>query len=291
MRSSLSVANFLDRLVSVAKKRPDYSIISSHQAMKNRFLITAATTLFAIGSASATTIINGSVSTFTGPDDLLLDPATSVIAVDIGGDSGDQLVNGVNFQADGTGVTGSVTNGLVTVASASTHSINGWANATPPAYVGANPVSVDNLERIMHDIRWSLNPANISIDITGLTSGQLYSVQLLFSENGSASNRRWDIGVDGILAVDDYSTNGTTLSVGSVYSGVFDPGGDGTLNILMGIDPLPGDPNNTVAGPAPPEDHNPILNGVIIHTVPEPVSAALIGLGLFSMLLTRRRRK
>ena len=117
-----------------------------------------------------------------------------------------------------------------------------------------------------------MNPANVSVDITGLSSGQLYNVQLLFSENGSAADRHWDIGVDGNLLVDDFNTNGTSVTLGRVYSGVFDPGADGALNFLLGVNPYPGDPNNT---PPLGLDNNPILHGVVVHTViPEPGSAA-----------------
>ncbi|YCM45241.1 PEP-CTERM sorting domain-containing protein [Verrucomicrobiaceae bacterium 227] len=251
--------------------------------MKRSISTLMATTALSLTAQGA--VITGSVSTFTGPDDLLLDPATNVIAVDIGGDTGSPVVNGITFQSDGTGITGTASAGGVSVSSSATHSINGWTDA--PNYTGTDPVSASNLGAIMHDIRWSLNPANIAVDITGLTPGTLYNVQLLFSENGSASDRHWDIGVDGVLAVDDYNTNGTSASIGSVYSGNFDPGADGTLNILMGQEPLPGDPNNTAAAG---QDNNPILNAVIIHqVVPEPGSLALLGLGFISMLARRRR--
>jgi hypothetical protein len=253
--------------------------------MKQNFsTIILATAALALAAKGA--VITGSVSTFTGPDDLLLDPATNLIAVDIGGDNASSAVNGVTFLGDGTGTTGSASSGGVTVSSGSTHAINGWSTA--PSYVGGTPGSAANLGAVMHDIRWSLNPANISVDIIGLNAGNIYNVQLLFSENGSASDRHWDIAVDGVLAVDDYATTGTSATIGSVYSGNFDPGVDGTLNILMGIEPFPGDPNNTGSLGL---DNNPILHAVIVHTVavPEPGSLALLGLGFFTMLIRRRR--
>ena len=184
-------------------------------------------------------VITGSVSLFSGPDDLLLDPASNVIAVDIGGDTTGNVVNGVSFLNDGTGITGSVSNGGVMVSSTATHSINGWSGA--PSYSGGTPGSAAALGNIMHDIRWSLNPANVSVDITGLSDGTLYNVQLLFSENGSAADRH----------------------------------------------PLPGDPNNTGAVGG---DNNPVLHAVIVHEViPEPGSLALLGLGLSTFFLRRRR--
>ena len=250
--------------------------------MKPLIPIFIAANLFVFAAHGA--VITGSVSQFSGPDDLLLDPATNVIAVDIGGDTGPNTVNGVTFLADGTGITGSVSSGGVTVDSTATHSINGWQTA--PVYSGGTPGSAAALSLIMHDIRWSLNPSAVDVAISGLTPASIYNVQLLFSENGSVSDRHWDIGVDGSLVVDDYTTNGTSSTTGSVYSGNFDPGADGTLDIVMAVDPLPGDPNNT---PATGGDNNPILQGVIVHQIPEPAGLALLGLGLSFCFLRRRR--
>lgn len=243
----------------------------------NTILATAAMAIAAKGA-----VITGAVSTFTGPDDLLLDPATNVVAVDVNGQVGSVNVNGVTFQSD-TG--GPVSGGGATVTTAATNQIPGWTTA--PSYIGADPTSVTNFQSVMHSIRWSLAPAALTADIAGLTPGTVYNVQLLFSENGSASNRHWDIGVDGALVVDDHNTNGTSASLGQVYTGQFDPGADGILNIVMAQDPLPGDPNNTApAGP----DNNPILHAVIVHeVVPEPGSLALLGLGLSTFFLRRRR--
>ncbi len=266
--------------------------------LTTKFILLSLTSFACIGSSLATTLVTGSSNQFFGPDDLLLDPATNVIAVNTYGNDLSLPVNGVTFQSAGL-VAGAevVTNGPVSVTTTATHQINGWANAgLPPTYTGADATSTDNLERIMHDIRWSLRPSSITVDVTGLTPGTLYNVQLLFGENGATADRRWDIGVDGVLAVDDWTSNGdggtSSLLHGYAYSADFDPGADGILNIVMGEEILPGDPNNTVAGTAPPEDHNPILQGVIIHTViPEPGSAALVGLAGFTILLARRRRR
>lgn len=227
-------------------------------------------------------VITGSVATFTGPDDLLLDPTSSVVAVDVNGQVGSVAVNGVTFQSD---IGGPVSGGGATVTTASTHAIPAWTTA--PTYIGADPTSVTNMQSIMHSIRWSLAPAAVTVDVSGLTPGSLYNIQLLFSENGSTSNRHWDIGVDGVLAVDDHNTNGTSATLGQVYSGDFDPGADGILNIIMAQEPFPLDPNNTPpAGP----DNNPILHAVIVHEViPEPSGVVLLGLGLSSLFFRRRR--
>jgi len=256
--------------------------------MKKTFYAILSAALFGT-SAHGFTVITGSVSNFSGPDDLLLDPATNVVAVDSFGDNGSLVVNGVTFQSD---IAGPVSGGGATVTTTASNTINSWQTA--PAYTGADNTSTDNLELIMHDIRWS-NAANdgvnfpnqVNVDITGLTPGTNYNVQLLFSENGSVQDRRWDIGVDGVLAVDDYNTNGTSNTTASVYEGTFDPGADGTLNIVMGREPLPGDPNNTPFGGG---DNNAILHAIIVHeAIPEPSGLALLGIGLASFFFRKRR--
>ena len=227
-----------------------------------------------------TNMIEGTSSQFFGPDELLLDPATSIVAVDVFGNSGDLDINGVTFQSD---LAGSVTANGVTVTTSGTHSIDGWtAVGTPPTYVGIDATSTDNLEQVMHDIRWSLAPATIDVDVSGLTPGTLYNIQLLFGENGSAADRRWDIGVEGALVVDDWTSNGdsndggtSSLNHGYAYTGVFSAGADGILNITMGREPFPADPNNT---PFSGADNNPILQGVIVHFNAPPTAPSDITL-------------
>ena len=90
--------------------------------------------------AAESAVITGATSTFTGPDDLLLDPSTNVIAVDIGGDTAGNTVNGVSFLNDGTGITGSVSNGGVTVSSTAGF-FHQWLVKVLQAYIGGTPGS------------------------------------------------------------------------------------------------------------------------------------------------------
>ena len=98
-------------------------------------------------------------------------------------------------------------------------------------------------------------------------------------------------GVNGLLAVDDYDSEGGNgvynPSNSFVYSGEFNADGTGALNIILGREPLPGDPNNTAFGGA---DNNAILQGVVVHYIPEPSTSALLGLGMLALVAGRRRR-
>jgi len=226
---------------------------------------------------AATNMIEGTSTQFFGPDELLLDPATSIVAVDVFGSSGTLDVRGVTFQSD-TG--GPVTANGITVTTSGTNFIDGWQTA--PSYTGIDATSTDNLELIMHDIRWSLAPSTIDVDISGLTPGTLYNIQLLFAENGPLTDRRWDIGVEGALVVDDWTSNGdseaggsSSINHGYVYTGAFTPGADGILNITMGREPFPADPNNT---PFSGGDNNPILQAVIVHFNAPPTAPSDINL-------------
>jgi len=243
-------------------------------------------TLSAIASAScyaSTTLLTGGSIEFTSPDDLRLDPATAVVAVDVYGNA-DSVVNGVTFQTDGQqdGV-GTVTNGGVTVVTTAPNQINDWAAG--PAFTGGTGDSAANLANVMRDIRWNAAPNPITVDIMGLVPGTLYHVQLLFNE-GADRGRQWDMGVDGVLVADNWTSEGAdgvwTASNSFAYFGNFDPGADGTLNIVMQRD-IGGQPFDGLDG-------NPTLQGIVVHTaIPEP-SSSLLGLIGLSLLTYRRKR-
>ena len=236
------------------------------------------TLLLSTQAAMATTLIEGTSTQFLGPDDLLLDPATNVIAVDLFG-NGDSSVNGVQFFTDrdglGTAVTseGVVSSGGVTVSTGLVNQIDGWTAA--PAFVGGTAGSAANLGEIMSDIRWANNGLGqvLDVTITGLNSNVNYNIQLLFNE-GADRDRRFDIAVNGLLAVDDMSSEGGDGVWGPdnsfAYSGDFNSSVDGTLSIILGGEPFPDDPNNT---PLAGLDYNAILQAVIVHTTAPPSPA------------------
>ena len=265
--------------------------------MKKTIIPLLGTLAISLCSSLATTVINGSISEFSSPDDLFFDPSTAVIAVNMFGD-GDSTVNGVQFFTDraglGSAVTGEgiVTSGGVTVTTGLVNQIQDWA--APPNFTGGTPDSATNLSVIMESIRWA-NAANgqtVNVDIIGLNANKNYNVQLLFNEGRATNDRRYDIAVNGVLAVDDMSSEGDggtyTLDNSFAYSGNFNSGAGASLNIILGQEPFPGDPNNTAPAGT---DNNAILQAVIIHEVaiPEPGSTALLGLGLLSLFLRRRR--
>jgi len=219
--------------------------------------------------AGAETVVNiGEIREFNGPDDLELDPAQLVVAIDVFGDS-DRTVNGVLFQTDKSPPAN------VTVTA--TNSINGWT--TLPDYSGADPTSVSNLELIMQDIRWTAAPAAVSFDVSGLTPGIEYEVQMLFNE-GRSGDRRWDIGIEGVLAVDDFSSQGEgswNNSNGFAYIAPFTLApGDTTLNVVMQA--------HLGGQPAMGSDNNPILQAFTVTTItipPTPESLTLTPLEFF----------
>ena len=249
-------------------------------------------------ASAATTVNTGSIVEFGGPDDLLLDPATAVIAVDSFG-NGDSNINGVTFSTDRAGLganvvsEGLVTVGAVSVRTAATNSIDNWANNVGvdpdgiPGFTGGTAGSAANLANVMRDIRFSGAPNSVFIDVTGLNSNSLYHVQLLFNEGQNTNDRRHDIGVNGALVVDDFSSHGGvfgswTDSNSFAYQGVFDSGVSGAINI---------DLNENIGGIGPQAtDHNPIIQGIIVHEViPEPSAFLLFGLGIVALAGRRRR--
>ena len=223
-------------------------------------------------SAGADTIVNvGEIREFNGPDDLELDPSRIVVAIDVFGDS-DRMVNGVLFETDKSPPAN------VTVTAV--NSINGWTSR--PTYAGADSTSVDNLELIMQDIRWSPAPAEISLEVAGLNPGVEYELQMLFSEGGNR-DRRWDIGIEGELAVDDFSSEGEGAwnpNNGFAYITPFSlAAGDTTLNVEL---------KQHIGGQdAMGSDNNPILQAFTVTEITVPLTPESLALSPLEFFATQ----
>jgi CSLREA domain-containing protein len=136
----------------------------------------------------------------------------------------------------------------------------------------------DVLENVYKSIRWAnsvdANPAlrTITVDLSGLTVGRRYKLQLLFGE--SCCNRNFDISVEGSLVADDFkpalAQGSLSLTrAGSAFVHEF-VATDTTLNIVL-------DASN-VADPS--LDRNPILNGVTLERLPEAVAPVITAVGV-----------
>ncbi len=207
---------------------------------------------------------NGRIVKITSPDQVHLDPDSVIVAIDVFGDE-DREVNGVLFQTDKTddNTVGKVERDGVTVDLTSTHFIDGWAAA--PAFNGGDGNSAENLAAMMEDIRWSQAPNPLTMDVSGLDAGGLYEIQILVNE-GADRDRHWDIGVNDVLVVDDFTSEGTNEDPdvydsdnSFVYVGEFEASPDGELNVVMqqhigGQDQMGA-------------DNNPILQAFIVHAL------------------------
>ena len=222
---------------------------------------------------SGTKVLAGKVMTFSGPDDLNLEPSTAVIAVDVYGNA-DSIINGVQFFSDRAGLGDNVTDeGVVEkdgviVSTTSTNQIDNWSSGGGgPAFVGEDADSASNLSEVMRDIRWSAAPSSLDIEMEGLIAGGLYEIQLLFNE-GADRNRGWDITVNDELVVDNITSEGLqdvhtwTPSSAAVYVANFTATDSGTLSVAM---------QNDIGGLAQvAADGNPILQGIVVHLAVPP---------------------
>ena len=217
---------------------------------------------------------NASIEEIKGPDDLNLDPAKVLIAVDCFGDE-DREVNGIVFQTDRPG-DGEVTNEAsgVTVITTAPNRIDNWAAA--PFFDGKDQESADNLAELMRDIRWNGAPNPVEIEITGLPDNRV-EVQILLNE-GANRNRRWDIGLsenEHDLIFDDITSEGISAGSGLGDEGVWsddnsfvatfeaDVGVDGTVLVIM---------QQHIGGQdSPGGDNNPIIQGIIVSSTADPV--------------------
>lgn len=209
-----------------------------------------------------TRLLAGRIIEFDSADDLLLDPARAKIAVALNGDT-NRTVNGVLFRTDGADIPngGAVTANGITV---TTSAPNLAGDYVPGPAFPVSSASNAALAEIMRDIRWSVAPAPISLTISGLTPGRFYNLQLLTNEAGNA-DRRFDIAVNGVLAVDNYTSSGHSAGRrwradnSYAWSAEYVAPANGVLAVQLARQ-LGGNAYNG-------SDNNPILSAVIVHEV------------------------
>jgi len=117
----------------------------------------------------------------------------------------------------------------------------------------------NNLEYVMQSMRWSPAPAVPSIELSGLTPGKIYKLQLLFAEQCCA-NRGFDVEIDGVLQVDEFNPSVAQGGAGNTARGAVVTHGflasSTSVNVVLNGN-----------GVTTPEftDHNAILNAVTLE--------------------------
>lgn len=191
-------------------------------------------------------------------------PSHAIVGTFVGGDAGEGLdLDGtfnyaVNVQGPGgftiRDATFTADNAPGITRNAGNSQIANWA--TPNLGASAND---NNLETVMQSIRHHGQPAGgfIGFDVAGLTAGQEYKVQMLFTES-CCNTRNFDVLVDGVIAANDFNPSavqGATTNTptnGAVVTETFFAGSASANLFLEG--------RNQPAG-----DRNPILSGFTVE--------------------------
>ncbi len=245
------------------------------QMMKSRKNLKAAMPLaMVLGALAFTTSVNAAtiINGFTSVDDL---DYTNVVgawnfAKDIGNGTTTTTVQGVGFVGiQDDGIHGNLTVGGLN-SGGNSGNVGGLSITS-----GGTATDQTNLTAIVTNFlngQQGTNASNdLTLDISGLASNT-YKVQYIWSVGGG-STREFIVNAEGAaLGTFSTSVNGPNLLTEQIAVT------DGTLNIRVTEGP-----NEATT------DERRMLTALIISTVPEPSSTALLGLGGLALLLRRRR--
>jgi hypothetical protein len=197
------------------------------------------------------------ITAFTGGDagEGFTLSGTYLYTVDLGGEDGwipNQTVQGYTFiKATAAGVT---------VATTGTSLAAPWWQPTPSYGSSADD---DALEQIMGNTQLVYGDSpSVSLTIP-VTSGQQYSLQLLFSDNSETAARNFDVSIEGDLVADNFQPQQgvtpftTPRTFGTVMTHTF-TAGDDSLNILLS------------QGDWGIGDANPIIQGFTLQAISGP---------------------
>jgi hypothetical protein len=229
---------------------PKKSLINELQTnkhMKNQLSIISASLALAFSGIMSQSHAAPTITTFTGGDagEGFTMSGTYLYTVDLGGEDGwipNQTVQGYTFiKATAAGVTVATTGDSLAAP---------WWGTTPSYGSSADD---DALEQIMGNTQLVYG-ASPSISLTiPVTSGQQYSLQLLFSDNSETEARNFDVTVEGSLVADDFQPQQgvtpytTPRTFGTVLTHIF-TAGDISLNVLLSAGSGAGDPNPLIQG-------------------------------------------
>ncbi|WP_018971178.1 PEP-CTERM sorting domain-containing protein [Rubritalea marina] len=212
------------------------------------------------------TLQAATISTFNQASDLTLSGSYEYL-IDIGGGTADRSINGYTFQADDN-------NANVSVAVVDSGGQFNWA--TTPEY--GSTASDNDLELMMHNTALDFGSASSAINIDAVIStSQQYELVLYFSNNND-DPRSLNVVVEGTTIESAFQPElptplgtGATPTVGTMITHTFT-----STDTNLDID---------IVG------NGAVIQGFTLQAVavPEPSSAALIGLGGLTLLARRRR--
>ncbi len=226
-------------------------ILSLRPLFLGAFLLTTA------GNAGAAAITWGGVSQITGTGSLI-QTGTLVTAINMGGNGGNLSITGTDITFVDGGLTAAVGGGSV--------SNTGNGGFYSPV------TNSTNLDAVLdsHSYITANNPNGRGrMDLTGLTAGQVYVIQLIgVSDDRACCSGRTQTVDDGLGNVSGSLQRGLANSVTGTFTA------DGTTQSVF------------VSGV-----NDPGLSGLILRAVPEPGTTGMLAVAGMAVLLRRSRRR